>query len=226
MAALRVVVWDVDDTLYLERSYVRSGFRAVGAHLESAHGVEGLYPHAWSAFQRGVRGTIFNVALENVDVEPTGAMIRELVAVYRGHVPEIELLPDAVAAIEKVSALGLGMAVITDGPLSSQRAKVLALGLEAFVEPVICTAALGPGFSKPHPRAFEMVAEHWDARGPELVYVADNPQKDFKAPRALGWGCVRLCRQGGLHRELESEGDVDVELRDMGELMDALARFG
>ena len=37
------------------------------------------------------------------------------------------------------------MAVITDGPLSSQRAKVLALELEAYAEPVICTSALGAG---------------------------------------------------------------------------------
>jgi putative hydrolase of the HAD superfamily len=226
LAALRVVVWDVDDTLYLERSYARSGFRAVGAHLEAAHGVEGFNAHAWEAFERGVRGTIFNVALETVGVEATGTMVRELVDIYRRHVPDITLLPDAKAAIEEVRELGLGMAVITDGPLSSQRAKVLALDLEAFAQPVICTAALGAGFSKPHPRAFEMVAEHWGARGGELVYVADNPHKDFKAPRELGWHSIRLRRPGGLHREVESQGDVDVELRDMGELMDALSAFG
>ncbi len=222
MPRLRVVVWDVDDTLYLERTYARSGFQAVSDHLEATRGVEGFSALAWSAFERGVRGTIFNVALEGVKVTPAPDLIRELVQVYRHHVPQIALLPDARAAVDACRREGLKMAVVTDGPLPSQRAKVLALELETFSEPVICTSALGPGLGKPHPQSFEMIASSHQASGTELVYIADNPLKDFKAPRALGWRTIRLRRHGGLHRELPSGDDVDMELETMDRIMDYL----
>ena len=222
VARLGVVVWDVDDTLYLERTYVRSGFQAVSAHLEATRGVEGFSSLAWSAFERGVRGTIFNIALEGMKVDVNPDLIGELVKVYRHHLPEISLLPDARAAMDACAREGLGMAVITDGPLPSQRAKVLALELETFAEPVICTSALGVGFGKPHPKAFEMIAKHHQAKGSELVYVADNPLKDFIAPRSLGWRTIRLRREGGLHCALPSGNDVDVELENMEDIMSLL----
>jgi len=222
VSPLSVVVWDVDDTLYLERTYARSGFQAVSDHLEATRGVEGFSVLAWSAFERGVRGTIFNVALEGVKLEASSDLIRELVEVYRQHLPQIDLLPDARAAMNACQDAGLKMAVITDGPLPSQRAKVLALELEAYAEPVICTSALGPGLSKPHPQAFEMIANHHGVQGSQLVYVADNPLKDFKAPRALGWRTIRLRRHGGLHRDLPSAQDVDTELESMESIMDVL----
>ena len=220
MSGLKVVVWDVDDTLYLERSYARSGFQAVSDYLESTEGIEGFSQMAWSSFERGVRGTIFNTVLEALGLEPTRELIQNLVRVYRHHVPQIELLPDARAIIEDCRASGLKMAVITDGPLPSQRAKVLALDLEEFAEPVICTSALGPGLSKPHPKAFEMVADYHAASQAELVYVADNPLKDFKAPHALGWRTVRLRRHGGLHRDLPTEAPVDLECETLDGVME------
>ncbi|MEZ5265540.1 MAG: hypothetical protein R2755_28010 [Acidimicrobiales bacterium] len=48
------------------------------------------------------------------------------------------------------------LAVVTDGPLASQRAKARALSAERWADLVVCTAALGPGMGKPHPRAFEL----------------------------------------------------------------------
>lgn len=223
MAALRVVVWDVDDTLYLERSYAQSGFRAAGDFLERRHGVSGFSDVAWDAFERGARGTIFNVALEVLGVPVSADLIQQLVAVYRRHVPAISLLDDAAAAIASCAERGLAMAVITDGPLPSQRAKVLALGLGEFARPIICTSALGAGFSKPNPQAFEMVADRLDARGGELVYVADNPHKDFRAPRALGWRTLRVRREGGLHAAAPSHEDVDLEVSGLTGFMDILA---
>ena len=70
----------------------------------------------------------------------------------------------------------------TDGPTATQQAKVRALGLDTLLGFIVCTGSLGPGRGKPHPLAFERV-ETWAApHGLPLVYVADNPLKDFVAP--------------------------------------------
>ena len=56
-----VVVFDLDDTLYLERDYVRSGFRAVDAWLAS-RGILGFFGEAWANFENGLRGKAFDRA--------------------------------------------------------------------------------------------------------------------------------------------------------------------
>lgn len=192
-----VIVLDVDDTLYLEATYVRSGFEAVGQHLAAAHGVAGASAKLWDDFVAGVRGSAFDRVLVANGVEPDHGLIAELVEVYRTHRPAIGLTPDAEAFLRWLD--GRPAAAITDGPAESQRAKIEALGLDRFLDPIIVTAELGAGMSKPHHRAFEMIEDAFGALPSHCRYLADNPAKDFVAPLARGWGAIRVRRPSGLH---------------------------
>jgi putative hydrolase of the HAD superfamily len=213
---LRVVVLDVDDTLYLERDYVWSGFVAVGVHVERTTGVPGLAAAAWDEFERGARGDVLDRALARLGpaaVRP----IDELVAIYREHVPNIAPSPDSIRLLGAVRGVGLRVGVITDGPGIAQRSKLQALdlGLNHDDPAVVVTADLGPGRGKPAPDAFLAVEFATGRKGRELVYIADNPQKDFQAPHALGWRTVRVRRAGGLHEGLNSGNDVSLEVTDL-----------
>jgi putative hydrolase of the HAD superfamily len=196
--AVRCVVFDVDDTLYLEHDYVRSGFRAVEAAVAARFGREGFACEAQRLFDEGARGDIFDRALSALNIAPAADTVGQLVEVYRRHRPSIALLPDAEAALRAVYRYAT-VAIITDGPAPSQRAKIDALQLGRWADFIVVTAEYGAGFGKPHTRAF-LDVERWSgASGAELVYLADNPAKDFVAPNALGWQSVRICRPGGLH---------------------------
>jgi putative hydrolase of the HAD superfamily len=199
------VVFDVDDTLYLERDYVRSGFDAVGRWAAESLNVSEFSGRCWSRFCDGGRGSIFNDVLIDCGVEATAETIAALVECYRTHQPAISLAADAQEAIAALVPKH-PLAVITDGPAASQSRKVEALGLPAIADPVILTDTLGGSFSKPHPRAFEMVAARRPARA--YVYVADNPVKDFTAPKALGWVTVRVRRPEGLHYSKDNQSAV------------------
>ncbi len=221
MGAIRCVVFDVDDTLYLERDYVRSGFLALDPLARELAGVESFSALAWAAFERGVRRTIFDEALAAAGKVAEPALVSALVDRYRSHRPRIELLPDARACIAGLAPRA-ALAAITDGPAASQRAKVDALGLEAWMRPVVLTDELGPGCGKPDPRSYRHVEATLDVRGGACAYVADNPTKDFVAPRALGWRTIRIRRPLSLHQELPSGADVDLELADLSALARAL----
>jgi putative hydrolase of the HAD superfamily len=213
-----VVVFDIDDTLYLERDYVRSGFRAVGAWARRTLGVPDLADQAWAAFESGVRATIFNEVLAGAGVEPTPELLARMVACYREHQPDITLLADARACLDAAGGTG-AVAVITDGPLASQSAKARSLGLATWSQNVIYTEALGAGFGKPHHRAFELVEERLGVPGDRCTYIADNPAKDFVAPRARGWATIRVRRARGLHYGVDGGDDIDHEVADMADLM-------
>lgn len=212
----QVVVFDIDDTLYLERDYVRSGFRAAGAWAQSALGVTDLAEQAWKAFESGVRGTIFDVALRSCGCETSPETIPQLVACYRDHVPDIKLLDDARNCLDVLSLeAGVALAIVTDGPLASQQAKARSLGLATWSKHLIFTEALGMGFAKPSPGAFELIEQRLGVKGAQCAYVADNPVKDFAGPRRLGWTTIRVRREGGLHCAVDSGNDVDREVADL-----------
>jgi putative hydrolase of the HAD superfamily len=219
----QVVVFDIDDTLYLERDYVRSGFRAVGAWARRTLGVPDLGDRAWAAFEAGVRATIFDEALAGVGVESTPELIARMVACYREHQPDITLLDDARASLE-AATVEAALAVITDGPLASQSAKARSLGLATWSQTLIFTESLGAGFGKPHHRAFELVEQRLGVPGDRCTYVADNPAKDFAAPHQRGWTTVRVRRPRGLHYAVDGGDDIDHELADMTDLMTLIGR--
>lgn len=211
------LVLDIDDTLYLERDYVRSGFDAVDRWARHELGIEDFGPRAWASFEAGHRATIFDEVLKDCGHPTNDAVVTELVARYRTHAPSISLAPDAEAALDRWSG-AVEIAAITDGPVSSQQAKSRALELDRWIAPVIFTADLGHGRGKPHPAAFELVQQSLGVNGKRCVYVADNPAKDFEAPKALGWRTVRVRRHLGLHAEAASGSDVDHEITTLDQL--------
>jgi putative hydrolase of the HAD superfamily len=210
---MRAVVFDVDDTLYLERDYVQSGFAAVGRWAASALDITGFADAAWGAFECGRRGDVFDLVLESNGFV-AAHHVPLMVELYRAHVPSIGLEPDARECLDALDGRAL-LAIVTDGPSRSQRAKLAALGMTDRAEVVVLTDELGPGHAKPDPLAFEMVESRLGLAGSRCTYVADNPTKDFAAPRALGWRTVRIRRSGGLHTHLPSTSDVDEELQDL-----------
>lgn len=218
------LVLDIDDTLYLERSYVVSGFRAVGAWLAEARGVNRLAETALRLFEEGVRGNIFNRALIELGVDPAADLVADLVNQYRCHEPDIELLPDAQALLDVSLLRGLPIAVITDGPAESQRAKVAALGIASVCDPVIVTSDHDGVRPKPDPSAFALIQERWGITPASLAYVGDNPLKDFIAPHQLGWRTVRVRRRQGLHEAVPSGTDVHLETRGLGAIRGLLRR--
>src|SRR5262245_8923381 len=110
------IVLDIDDTLYLERDYVRSGFEAVGRYARRELRIEDFADRAWAAFESGTRGTIFDDVLNDCVARADDALITELVARYRTHTPTIGLVDDARDALGRWHGT-VALAAVTDGPL-------------------------------------------------------------------------------------------------------------
>lgn len=220
-----LVVFDLDDTLYLERDFALSGFAAAGAWFNSVTGISEMEPVCISLFEAGERRHVFDRALSVLGIEPEVQMVRDLVSVYREHRPRIELAPDAARYLGSPHS-GKPFALITDGHLATQRAKIDALGLRGRIGHIICTDALGPGRGKPHPHAFELVEARAQGDAGTLLYVADNPAKDFVTPRARGWLTVRIAREGRLHdgKAPDAAHEAHLTITSLDELDRAVSR--
>jgi len=197
-APRRVIVFDLDDTLYLECSFADSGFRAADNWLEKETGVSGLHAQCAALFSSGQRTEVFNHALRSLGVGNEDDLVKQLVDVYRTHEPDIALASDAARYLRDRST-EVAYALITDGHLTTQMAKVRALELDRMLGRTICTGTWGRDFWKPHPKAFQAVEAWSGSSASDLVYVADNPLKDFVTPRARGWWTVQITRPERVH---------------------------
>lgn len=204
MPAIALVAFDLDDTLYPERAFVRSGFRVVSDYLQQEGVVDRpLLADFEAAFDAGERRNVFDRVLRAAGIEPDAALVRSLVEAYRSHRsrhgfvrPGIRLFDDADRALGRLAGQGIRLGLVSDGPLAAQEVKVEALGLAARMDAVILTDTWGPAFWKPHPRAFVEVARRLAVEPRACFYVADNPEKDFDGPAAAGWRPSVWVRRG------------------------------
>ena len=194
-ASYRGFIFDLDDTLYNEKDYVRSGYHAVAVHFRQDASFEKML---WDAFLEGK--SAFNHVLPEVGMG-SEEMIREAVAVYREHDPELSLAEDVrdmLLDLMKSHKVG----IITDGRPEGQKKKIRALGLDRIIEPedIVITDLLGGiEYRKPNPKAYQLLQQRWNTEYSEMVYIGDNPAKDFLAPEALGMGSIRLMNKEGLY---------------------------
>lgn len=223
-----VVVFDLDDTLYLERNYAKSGFRSVAQWAKGNLGIEGLFDVAWAQFLYGDRSRIFDAVLQSYGLEPDPEVITAMVSVYRNHLPDIALEPDVLAWLAAAPS-ELGLAIITDGFREAQERKVAALGLTALgFDPIFVTDIWGRECWKPHERAYLAVHEHFGLSPQDYAYVADNPLKDFVTPNALGWHTIQILRPERVH-QFDSPGigySAAGQIADFAELSAALGQLG
>lgn len=214
------VIFDLDDTLFLEREFVLSGFDAVAAELAATVGVPAsiLRAEFQKIFESGERSDVFGVWLRNHG--HSVVWLPQLIELYRSHSPRITLVPEMLELLADLrQRIPLGL--ITDGHLATQRGKIKALAIEPYFSAITCSDLLGREFWKPHPRPYRETLGALDVPAESAVYVADNPAKDFLGARGVGMATVRVRWPGGMHAERfvpSPEFAADHEVTSVGDL--------
>ena len=200
---ITTVIFDLDDTLYDEIEYCKSGFTAVAdflTNLSNAPSTEHIFDAFWKQFTSGNRTKTFNAALDRLNIAYDENFIAELVKVYRNHVPKITLPADSRDILCRLSAK-YTLALLTDGFLPAQQLKVQALGIEKYFKSIVYTEQLGRDCWKPSPAGFEKIMQTLNVKPESTAYVADNEKKDFIAPNKLGISSIQLIRPARIHTE-------------------------
>lgn len=182
------IIFDLDDTLYSEKEYVKSGYKAVSDYLGC-----GYEEKLWDYFEAGKPA--IDEMLKEIGREDEKA---EVLKVYRSHKPDIHPYSGVAEMIAVLKAKGIKVGIITDGRSEGQHNKLKALGLD--IDDVIITDELGGiQFRKPCDIAFRIMAIRWRLNPADIVYVGDNPAKDFQAPQQLGMRSLYFQNQDGFY---------------------------
>ena len=204
-----VVVFDLDDTLYDELSFVASGFKAVSAYLSG----DFLIPEEKS-FQfmekklSGGRGKIFDELLAEYGIY-SEKKVKKCLSVYRSHNPEIKLYEEADVCLDRFCSLPIY--IVTDGNKIVQHNKLEALNLNARVKYSYITHRFGVKNAKPSPYCFFKICEKEKVSPGEIVYIADNPNKDFVGIKPFGFKTARVLT--GQYKNIEKPIEFEAEFR-------------
>jgi len=211
----KVIVFDMDDTLYFELDFVKSGFQAVSNYVMEKHNIPSsqIFCELMNDFVTNGSGKNLNVLCEKYHK----INLKEIIDIYRFHKPNIKLPIDSKFVLMELKRIGFKLALLTDGHEKTQLHKIQSLDLEQYIDFIIRTGVYGT--PKPAINCFEMIQEKFP--NCEYTYIADNPKKDFIAPQKLGWKSIRIVNANGIYSKLPTPESVK-EITSLCEIVDHL----
>jgi len=233
------IVFDMDDTLYPEVMYVKSGYKQVAQWIKENYAglvadfeVSDLETKLWSYFEMHkpaideLVGEVFGnkEAFIDLDGKPIDkdALKAKLLRVYREQKPQIAPYEGVISFLQDIKSRGIKIGMITDGRVDGQNAKIEALGIRDLFDDIIITDELGgTQFRKPCDISFRIMQNRWRIPYEQIVYVGDNLSKDFIAPKQLGMQSIYVCNTEGIYYT-ESHENAIPQISKVTELLELI----
>ncbi|MCT4614485.1 MAG: HAD family hydrolase [Marinifilaceae bacterium] len=218
---IKVIVFDLDDTLYNEISFVKSGFHEVAEYLAPITGQNAkfIYNALVEHLDAKGRGRVFNDVLAEYEID-SKFQVAKCLQVYRSHEPNIVMNSDAIHCLNRFKEKPLY--IVTDGNKIVQKAKIKALGVENYVKKAMATHSYGRNKSKPSTYCFDLICK-WEKISPtELIYIGDNPNKDFVNLKKKGYKTIRIKQGMFADLQLSSDYEADRTIESLNELTENL----
>lgn len=219
-----IIVFDLDDTLYPEITYVKSGIRAVSVFLAENYQLsEKQLNLEMNAFlNENGRNLMFNNILSKYGLNKR-YIVDKCLSVYRSHNPDISLYKEAKLCLEKLNHFSKYL--VTDGNIKVQRKKILALELTHYFKKTIPTYQYGQKYSKPSTYCFDKIRNLEKIfNNSDLVYIGDNPYKDFINLKKSGYNTIRVLTGGYKDVRLSSEYEATININSLIDLTPELIK--
>ena len=202
-----ILIFDLDDTLYDERQFIESGFRAVSNMAQQSWQLDATesFQQLCKLLDSKGRGHIFDEWLASYKLA-SRTNINKCIQHYRLHKPELSL-PDTHLKI--IQSLPTPLYLVTDGHKIVQQNKVEALGLVSHFKRIFITHRFGIKHAKPSTYCFELIKKAERCQWQDMVYIADNPAKDFVNLNKKGAKTIRVLT--GCHKRVQARPGYDAK---------------
>ena len=139
---IKVVGFDLDNTLYDQREYEYFAFWLVSIEVERYFGVDRnqYFENLQQLFEKGVREFTFDKAIklcvENIPNNWENFVKHKLLMIYRTARPELHSFPWVKDLLKNLKKMGLSLVMITNGNADIQKCKINALGLKKYFDKI------------------------------------------------------------------------------------------
>lgn len=215
---MKVVCFDLDDTLYKEIDYLKSAYREIASYAAqmctvTSVPVDVLEVKAYEVMLEAYRDdkNAFEVLNEYLRLD---LPLSDMLQMYREHKPEISLDEETRLTLNRLKADGVLMGIVSDGRELTQWNKVKALDLIEWMDESCIIINSSTECFKPNPFGYErfLSAVKTLSKDKEwsFTYVGDNLKKDFIWPKRNGWHTICLKDDGrNIHKQVLENTPVE-----------------
>ena len=218
MCKKKIVVFDLDDTLYKEWDYVKSGYHFIANQLANQQVTADVIYQELLA-EKKQNGAPFGMVLKKYGFRNN---VEELKVWYYNHRSSIVLDSDTQYTLTELKKRGVVLGIISDGRTDCQGNKIQALGLLKWIDKTDIIINNQEERKKPDMQSFRTFEGKY-GKDADYWYVGDNTGKDFVAPNVLGWTTVCLKNDGrNVHIQdftLERVGMPEIIIDNLKELL-------
>lgn len=181
---IRAVIFDLDDTLYLECDYMRSGYRYIAGILAKQYSIDFTLAYKRMCAFSDQGKPVFDSVLASFGVPFDVETISSLIKAYRDHTPTIRFCPDTLPAIASLRQTKLRLGILTGGHVQTQHKKLRALGAQVLFDRILITGEY-TGAQKPSPTLFAVAAVQLGGEAGGNCLCRRQPAKGFLCPSGL-----------------------------------------
>jgi len=199
----KVICFDLDDTLYKEIDFLKSGYKKVAEFVARQYGCDAraIYDQLLKWYYNGENA--FACLNEEYGL---GNPVNEYLDIYRYHHPTITLSDETKDILSKLIEENVVLGIITDGREITQKQKVEALELGKWIPLEMVMINEEKKYFKPNHWSYDKMMLKCYSQYPNnnlaFYYIGDNTEKDFIAPNELGWTSICLLDDGrNIHKQ-------------------------
>ncbi len=199
MNKTKLVIIDLDDTIYSEYDYVQSGFRHVAENISFLvkYSVPFLI-EKMNVFFKNDKKTVFNQLINFIKVNDD-INLEKLIHLYKFHIPQIKPYADFYDFCKILDFNNIILVLLTDGDVAQQKNKVFGLKIEKYFKKIYYSDSYGIDFRKPNPKIYLEIINDLKIRNDEILVIGDNPNKDFYCKKTLGLSSIQILRPNAIY---------------------------
>ena len=204
---IKSVIFDLDDTLYPEWSYIKQGFWAVSDktckdfNLHTRYSSNDIYEVLKYIFINYTRVNIFNYLpnfIPEIEINER-YVVDELLPTFRFSKKSLDCYPDVEPTLDQLNGtIKIGM--VTNGNTQVQNNKIDLLTIRKYFDEIEISGDYSEENAKPSIFMLNKMLDIFKIMPHESIYVGDNLQTD-RCAIDIGCNFLRMIRKYGMYND-------------------------
>lgn len=181
----KLVIFDLDDTLYPEREYLFSAYESIAKLVADRSGSnEWVYSeYLKKSFINGGRGNLFDSFINEFNLSNL-VSIQEMLLILRTNCCELTLYRKAKDLLDYLQNEGVKSVIFTNGNLTQQHNKINCLKLKDSY-PAVAVYYASEYEPKPSPVGLKAILLDFNINSKKALVIGDSTT-DYEAAKAAG----------------------------------------
>ena len=173
---MKIIILDLDDTIYDYIKFVKKGFENVAYFINKRTKLprKKIFYDLIKIYNNESTTKVFNILEKKYKIKIN---INKCISIYRYSFRYIKPYSDSLFFLKKYEK---EIYLVTDGNKLVQDNKIKFLNIKNFFKKIYKTNQYGVKYNKPSLYCFDLIKKKENCNYKNLIYIGDNPNKDFK----------------------------------------------